>query len=664
MSIIQSCYPRQDILTGSFNPEIFTASLSEVLRFYRGLSVGMHSMYTDANQFFTEATYPTEGLKMVVSEVFSRISGDNSVPAIHRLETAFGGGKTHALIACAHIAHKGTTLAGVTKDIVDSQLLPEAGSVHVVGIAGDEIAVHKQQGAVLVPYTLWGEIAYQIGGEALYRQVEPEATFHASPGANYFDTVFAGRKILLMLDELAQYAARLGAVQPDGGDQLAAFLMSLNGFARRNTGVAVLLTLASTSDAFANQTERLAGLLSSVRGDTVNKDDAISIGQKSIRGVSSVVARDATAVVPVQAGEISRVLGKRLFDRIDTSNAKKAGDEYMALYRKNSSLLPEQAIRDEYQERMISHYPFHPTLIDFLNNKLSTSEDFQGTRGVLRVLALAVRNIWKRQLEIPMIHACHLDLHDARTVNELISRTGSGDLLPVLNADVGGVDTEGIEGGKSNAQLADQHNPHPGGWPMYEYTWKTIFLHSLVGREEGLGTHLFGIAEQDALFTVSFPGLTPSQVGEALKEVENSAYYLRFNQGRYYASLDPSVNIVLARIRRTLSMPELDQALDVAARKVVNPDLQTFTVVHDIAAPEHIPDKKGKPILAMISLNADKINVSDCITTVGPNTPRLEQNLVFLLVPDTVATKHQDDSAMTLFDEVAPREQVTVHRAL
>jgi hypothetical protein len=619
-------------------------------------------MYTDAVQFFRDATYPTEGLKTVLTEVFGRIAGDNSMPAIHRLETAFGGGKTHALIACLHVAQKGKVLADITADIFDPRLLPESGDIQVVGVAGDEIAVHKPQGAKLVPYTLWGEIAFQVGGEEMYRQVEPEATSYAAPGANYFDTVFSGRKIILMLDELAQYAARLGAAQPDGGDQLAAFLMAVNGYARRNPGIAILLTLASTADAFANQTDRLARLLSSVTGGEVSRDDALSIGQQSLRGISSVVARDATAVVPVQAGEISRVLGKRLFDRIDIEGAKKTAQEYMGLYRKNSSMLPDQAIREEYSERMVGHYPFHPTLVDFLNNKLSSSEDFQGTRGVLRVLALAVRGIWKKKQNIPMIHACHLDLHDDRTVNELISRTGSGDLLPVLNADVGGVDTMGIEGGKSNAQLADQRNPHPDGWPMYEYTWKTIFLHSLVGREEGLGTHLFGLTEQDTLFSVTFPGLSPSQIGEALKEVENSAFYLRFNQGRFYASLDPSVNIALAKIRRSLQTAEVDQALDVTARKVVSQDIQTFTVVHDVTAPEHIPDKKGKPTLALVSLGAERINVQECVTTAGTNIPRLEQNLVFLLVPDTVSTRQkQDDQAPKLFEESTTIEQHRKH---
>ena len=647
MSILEACKPRQDILAGTFNPEIFTASLSEVIRYYKAESTGIHPLYTDARLFFSEATYPTRGMKTVLSEVFSRIAGDSSVPAIHRLETAFGGGKTHTLIACTHIAYKGKELAGVTDDIIDSTLLPDPGTVKVIGIAGDEIPVHKPMGARLIPYTLWGEIAYQLGGENLYQQVEQDAASYAAPGRHYFDTVFMNQKVVIMLDELAQYAARLVAIKPDGADQLAAFLMSLHGYARTHEGIAVILTLASSTDAFANQTERLARLISQVTGQKVSRDDALGVGQEALKGVTSVVARDASTVVPVQAAEISLVLSKRLFTSINKGTAKETANTYAALYARHASLLPDQATKVDYKDRIISYYPFHPTLIDYLNNKLSTAEDFQGTRGVLRVLTLAIRSIWQNKLAIPMMHACHLDLRLDKIVNELIGRTGSGDLLPVLNADIGGVDTEGLEGGKSNAELADSKNPHPEGWPMYELVWKTVFLHSLVGRAQGLGSNIFGLTEQDALLNTTFPGLTPPQILEALKEISNSAYYLRHEQGRYYASLEPSINIALARIRSTLKGPEPDQLLEIFARKVVSGEIRTFTVCHDVSAPEHIPDKGGKPVLALVSLSAGRIDPAECVTKAGSNTPRVEQNLVFLLAPDTVGVHHegqQDDS--------------------
>ena len=56
-SILNSCAPRPDIISGTFNPEIFTASLSEVFRFYSDRGTGINAIYTDAEQFFKEGTY-------------------------------------------------------------------------------------------------------------------------------------------------------------------------------------------------------------------------------------------------------------------------------------------------------------------------------------------------------------------------------------------------------------------------------------------------------------------------------------------------------------------------------------------------------------------------------------------------------------------------------
>ena len=328
MGILKTCKPREDILIGTFNPEIFTASLGEVLDFYRKGKARIHSVYTDAEEFFSEATYPTDGMRAVLSEVFARLKGDSSVPAIHRLETAFGGGKTHTLIACTHIAFRGRELAAATGNLIDPELLPEPGEVSVVGIAGDAIPVHKPRGEHLIPYTLWGEIAYQVGGEELYRQIEEIATSYAAPGDFYFDTVLGGKKVLIMLDELAQYAARFACAHPGGAEQLAAFLMALHGYARKNEKISVVLTLASAADAFAKQTARLAKALSQVTGKKLDTDDALAIGQEALKGIASVAARDATLFVPVQAAEISKVLGKRLFSHIDDDAARRTAQEY------------------------------------------------------------------------------------------------------------------------------------------------------------------------------------------------------------------------------------------------------------------------------------------------------------------------------------------------
>jgi Protein of unknown function (DUF499) len=204
---------------------------------YRGKPAVTHALYTDAKQFFGGATYATEGLRMVLTDVFSRLAGKHSAPTLHRLETALGGGKTHTLIALTHLGFRGRELAAVTQGIIEPQLLYAPGEVTVVGIAGDELPVHQPQRSDLAPYTIWGELAYQIGGEALYRQVETAATSPAAPDRRFFERILEGRKVVIMLDELAQYAARLEAARPHRSEQLAAFLLALHGYAQPMPGL-------------------------------------------------------------------------------------------------------------------------------------------------------------------------------------------------------------------------------------------------------------------------------------------------------------------------------------------------------------------------------------------------------------------------------------------
>ena len=280
-TVLETCTPRQSILQGTFNPEVFTASLGPVIQHYRGVPSAIDAVYTDARLFFTEATYPTEGLKQTVSNVFRRIAGDPSVPSIQRMETAFGGGKTHSLIACVHIANRGSELADVTGEILDRQYLPAPHTVAVVGVAGDEIPVSRIKGDRLIPYTLWGELAYQVGGEALYKQVRTEAESFAAPGKHFLETVLGGKKVLIMLDELAQYAARLEVAEPQkGADQLAAFLMALNGYAKTHEGIALVVTLAGASDAFSRQTARLTRLLNELGREDLRQDDAVTLAER------------------------------------------------------------------------------------------------------------------------------------------------------------------------------------------------------------------------------------------------------------------------------------------------------------------------------------------------------------------------------------------------
>lgn len=660
MSIMDSCQPRSDLLAGTFNPEIFTANLLQVIEHYRGNADVVQNLYTDPEAFFGEGTYPTEGMRQVLRNCFGRLGGqDATYPAIQRLETAFGGGKTHTLIAATHLAFRGSAIANVARAAIDPDLLLAPGDITVVGIAGDRVAIHETHGPRLIPYTLWGEIAYQIGGEALYRSIGPSATSFGSPGDEYFDAVLKGRKVLIMLDELAAYTARVEAARPGGRSSVATFLMSLFQYAKDHTGLAVILTLASQRDAFARQTAMIQGWVSAAKGQDLSKEEALSIARTADGEVRSVVQRDATAVTPVRGVEISRVLARRLFSGIDPAAAQSTAESYMDMYRRTALLLPEQAREESYRERIVTHFPFHPTLIDYLTEKLATVESFQGTRGVLRVLALTVANLWRRNAPVPMIHACHLDLRDPRLSDELISRTESAELMPIINADIGGPDSGDLKAEDSNAALADRANPHPEGFPLHEYSWKTVFLHSLAGFGEGLSSRVFGIAKQDVLFATAFPGMPPPQVETALEALRSSAYYLRYSEteGRYYASTGVSINRVLADIRRSLrGTGAVDQLIHETSRKVVQAGgAHHFDVVAEVHLPERIADRVGRPLLALIAMDAAPLKPEQMITQSGPNKARIHQNVVFLLVPDTVEVDGERRPGDDMLDNATTR---------
>lgn len=651
-TVIEACRPHQGLIDGTLNLEVFTAALGPVIDFYHKKGeVNIDKVYTDAEIFFREATYPTDGLKQLVGNVFRRISGDMTADSVMKLETAFGGGKTHSLISCVHIAYRGREIEAVTQGILDHAYLPEPGTVSVVGIAGDELPVRKTQGDKLSPYTIWGEMALQLGGETLYQDVKSEAESYASPGKGFFDRVLGERKVILMFDELAQYASRLEVVLPgSGADQLSAFLMALNNYAQNHPGIAVIVTLASAKDAFAKQSEALSQKLNEIVGRSqYTKEDASAIAQRVSNSAGSVISRSAKVVTPVQASEIAPILTKRLFTIIDLSAAQEVSRAYGEMYGKNASLLPEEANMANFAKRMVENYPFHPTFIDYLNNKLSLADNFQGTRGVLRVLALTIKDIWQKKVPISLIHTCNVDMRNAVTVDEILGRTGSADLKTALNADVGSVETASLGSGLSQAERADKKNPHPDGLPMYELTWKTVFLNSLVARGEGKTAKAFGINQQDAIFMISSPVLPPAQVNIALEEISHSAFYLRCEDGKYFAHQNPTLNSVLAQIRENVNSKRIHQKLKSLAGSLLA-DNHLFHVQQDVRLPQDIPDNNTKPTVAVVALDAKEMDPMKLLQEKGQNMTRLHQNMVVMLIPSTVKVI-LSNSEQTLFGE-------------
>jgi predicted AAA+ superfamily ATPase len=119
-SIVDQCQPRPEVLAGELPDAIFAADLWEVFR------QRAHADYQDPARFFT-GTHPTENLKLLIKEVAERLAGMEGGTPIVRLETGFGGGKSHALIATVHVAREGERLAERLSDYRIDRF-PESGA--------------------------------------------------------------------------------------------------------------------------------------------------------------------------------------------------------------------------------------------------------------------------------------------------------------------------------------------------------------------------------------------------------------------------------------------------------------------------------------------------------------------------------------------------------
>ncbi len=61
---------------------------------------------------FCEKTYLTDNLESFLAEIAARLESYMGAAAVHRLQTEFGGGKTHTLLAAYHLFRDPARVAG------------------------------------------------------------------------------------------------------------------------------------------------------------------------------------------------------------------------------------------------------------------------------------------------------------------------------------------------------------------------------------------------------------------------------------------------------------------------------------------------------------------------------------------------------------------------
>ena len=540
-SIFETCIPRAEILAGELSIDLFAAKLRLVVE------SKAPAVYQDAKSFFVN-TFATDGIKTLIREVFSRLTGNSSGSPVIRLETSFGGGKTHDEIALWHICKQGKEIEGLER-FAELSLIPDR-PVQVAAIDGRDLdpengIYHQDLG--ITTKTLWGEIAYQVGGVEGYRLLQGSDRSGISPGTDVLERLLNGKPTVIILDEIARYLRAAKAKQINNSDlakQVVAFLFSLMDLAGACNNLVFVYSLASASDTFAEETTEL---------------------QELIRAS----ARQERVLSPSTDVEIYNIVKQRLFNSVSSEAAEKAASEYFNACRASRVNLPDGCKDARYSSAIAQSYPFHPELFNLLTKKIASIPEFQKTRGALRLLAQVVRHLWRNQENwTPMIHSHNIPVGlNQEITNDLTSRLQRPQMRPPIGADI-----YNPSGREAYAQIQDEEWIAADKPPFSSWVARTIFLHSLT---QGTSS---GIKRAELNLSLLTPGLEVSFVDRALSRLTAVAWYLDYDPITSTCRFkeEPSINKIVTEEKEQVGRSEAKDDLrsrrdSIFAKKIFTP---------------------------------------------------------------------------------------------
>lgn len=245
--------PHPDVAQGRYKNAEFAADLAQVARGEGAFE------YRDPVEFFAR-TYVTEGMTGLLVQALKRVSGKDGEPVI-QLKTAFGGGKTHSMLALYHIMR-----GRVSADRIPSikpvlaqagvSALPKANVAVLVGTALDPTRTKRPINFPGITInTLWGEMAAQLAESAgrpeLYDFVKDADKKGVSPGSEALKNLFdACGPCLILMDELVAYARKLYGVSglPAGSfDNFNSFIQEITEAARASKNSLVVASIPESN---------------------------------------------------------------------------------------------------------------------------------------------------------------------------------------------------------------------------------------------------------------------------------------------------------------------------------------------------------------------------------------------------------------------------------
>ena len=565
--------PHRDVREGRFAQAEFAADLRQVVM---GEAA---SEYGDPVNFY-ERTFITDGLSDLIRNTALRLSGEGGDPVVE-LQTGFGGGKTHSLIALYHLASGQSPLPGVYEALPDNHpLVPEAVRRAVfTGQMARPVASYPKEGGIEV-HTMWGEIAYQLGGVEGYQMVADDDRNATNPGERLVQLFRRYGPVMILIDEWVAYARSLPMASyerrlPAGDfDTQFTFAQALTEAIAAVPDALLVVSVPASSDPDGESLE--------VGGEK---------GRMALDRLRHVLARKASQWRPASAEESFEIVRRRLFEPVDPAMAPHRDAvvrAFLKLYQDNIGDFPSETRERDYLRRMEAAYPVHPELFDRLYQDWSTLERFQRTRGVLRLMASVISELWDRDDRSLMIMPGVVPMDSAKVVPEL-TRYLPDQWKPIIDADV--------DGPESLPLRFDRDRKNLGRYWACRRVARATYLGSAP-----LPMNRRGIDRTRIVLGCVQPGERPGIFGDALRHLAADATYLYNQQMRYWYDIKPSMT-KLAADRALSSFGDEDADFEIQKRIQRLPSKEPLGTVHVFPdGPGDVPDEDDRVRLVILPL--------------------------------------------------------------
>ena len=489
--------PHQDVASGRYQQAEFAADLWQA-----HLGEGTDE-YRDPVEFFRR-TYLTESLKRMLTGAVQRLTGGGGDPVV-QLQTNFGGGKTHSMLALYHLCSgvAPSELAGVDALMRDAGVPALPSMKKPAVLVGNRISpgnpVTKDDGTVV--RTLWGELAWQIGGAAAYARIAKDDEHATSPGDALRQLLVDYGPCLILIDEWVAYARQLHDQSdlPAGSFETQfTFAQALTESVKLAGNCLLVISLPASDNTDSPHT----------RADDVEVGG--QRGREALDRLRNVIGRIESSWRPASAEEGFEIVRRRLFEPFADPERFKDRDvvarAFADFYRSQHQEFPPECRDADYEQRITAAYPIHPEIFDRLYSDWSTLVTFQRTRGVLRLMAAVIHSLWEKGDRNPLILPANLSIDDPRVQFEL-TRYLPENWVPVIEKDVDGqqalplrIDGEVANLGKSSA---------------CRRVARAVYL----GSAPAAGSALRGIEDRRIKLGCVLPGESPAVFGDALRRL-------------------------------------------------------------------------------------------------------------------------------------------------